>query len=84
LAAKGSDKPIDVVIMDLTVPGGMEGEEAIVKLLEINPDIKAIVSSGYSNNPVLAKYYDYGFLGTIAKPFNLGELSEVLFKVLMI
>jgi PAS domain S-box-containing protein len=84
LAAKGSDKPIDVVIMDLTVPGGMGGEEAIVKLLEINPDIKAIVSSGYSNNPVLAKYYDYGFLGTIAKPFNLGELSEVLFKVLMI
>jgi len=84
VSAKGSDKPIDVVIMDLTVPGGMGGEEAIVKLLEINPDIKAIVSSGYSNNPVLAKYYDYGFMGTIAKPFNLGELSDVLYKVLMI
>ncbi len=83
-AAVESDKPFDVVIMDLTVPGGMGGEKAIVKLLEIDPDIKAIVSSGYSNNPVLAEYSDYGFMGYIAKPFSLSELSNSLFKVLMI
>lgn len=82
--AEESDKPFDVVIMDLTVPGGMGGEEAIVKLLEINPDVKAIVTSGYSNNPVLAEYSDYGFMSFIAKPFSLSELSDGLFKVLMI
>ncbi len=83
-AAKESDKPFDAVIMDLTVPGGMGGEKAIVKLLEIDPDVKAIVSSGYSNNPILADYSNYGFMGFIAKPFSLSDLSDGLFKVLNI
>lgn len=79
--AKETDNSFDAVIMDLTIPGGMGGEEAIVKLLEINPDVKVVVSSGYSNNPVLANYSNYGFTDTIAKPFSLRELSKILLKV---
>ncbi|MCD4775961.1 MAG: PAS domain S-box protein [Candidatus Aegiribacteria sp.] len=79
-AAKESKNSFDAVIMDLTIPGGMGGEEAIAELLEIDPDVKVIVSSGYSNNPVLANYSDYGFTATIAKPFSLKELSNTLLK----
>ena len=68
--------------MDLTIPGGMGGKEAIQKLKEIDPNVKAIVSSGYSNDPVLANYEDYGFKGRVAKPFNLVDLSIVLNSVM--
>lgn len=54
--ARGSSKPFNAVIMDLTIPGGMGGREAIKRLLEIDPEIKAIVSSGYSNDPVISEY----------------------------
>jgi len=81
-AALESDEPFAAVIMDLTVPGGMGGEKAIAKLLEIDPDVKAIVSTGYSNNPVVANYANHGFKGFISKPFSLSELSGSLFKVL--
>ncbi|MFC1886872.1 PAS domain S-box protein, partial [Thermodesulfobacteriota bacterium] len=59
--AKESEKPYDAVILDLTVPGGMGGKETIKKLMEINPEIKAIVSSGYSDDPVLSNFQEYGF-----------------------
>ena len=75
-------KAVDFVILDLTIPGGMGGKEAIQRLLEIDPQVKAIVASGYSNDPVMANYSDYGFKGVISKPFLISELSEVIHKVL--
>ena len=79
--ARESDKPFDAVIMDLTVPGGMGGKEAINKLLEIDPHVKVIVSSGYSNDPVLAEFRKYGFTGMVTKPYNIEELSKILDRV---
>ena len=80
--AMKSDEPFDVVIMDLTIPGGMGGKEAIKKLLKINPDAKAIVSSGYSNDPLISYYQEHGFSGYIPKPYRLEELKKVLNEVL--
>ena len=80
--AQESKKPYDAAILDLTVPGGMGGKEAINKLLEIDPEIKAIVYSGYSEDPVLAKFQEYGFKGMIPKPFESRSLGSVLYKVL--
>ncbi len=80
--ARYTDKPFDLVIMDLTIPGGMGGKEAIEKLLAIDPSVKAIVSSGYSNDPVMADYRDYGFKSVITKPYNVNNLGEILYKVL--
>ncbi|MBD3347360.1 MAG: PAS domain S-box protein [Chitinivibrionales bacterium] len=74
--------PFDAVIMDLTVPGGMGGKEAVRKILEIDDDASVIVFSGYSNDPVLANYRDYGFSGVIAKPFSIEEFSKVLNKIM--
>jgi len=77
-----SESPFDAVIMDLTIPGGMGGKEAIQQLRKIDPNIRAIVSSGYSNDPVMADYRQYGFTGVAAKPYRIDELSEQLGKVL--
>lgn len=71
-----------VVLMDLTIPGGMGGEEAIAKILEIDPEVTAIVTSGYSNNPIMADYSSYGFKGYIKKPFKFQDLKETLRTVL--
>jgi PAS domain S-box-containing protein len=82
IQAGESGYPFDAVIMDLTVPGGMGGIEAIEKLKAINPDIRAIVSSGYSNDPVMSNFREYGFKGVIAKPYRSQELSAILMEVL--
>ena len=74
--------PYDTVIMDLTIPGGMGGEETLDLLLEIDPEARAIVSSGYSNDAILADYQRRGFRGVLPKPYRLDELSEVLAHVL--
>ena len=79
--AKESSKPFDVVIMDLTVAGGLGGKEAIALLLQIDPKAKAIVSSGYSNDPIMSEYKKYGFHGVIAKPYKLAELGAKVYKV---
>ena len=68
--------------MDLTIPGGMGGKEAIGKLLEIDPDAKAIVSSGYSNDPIMSNFMEYGFKGMVAKPYKMEKLEEVLQRIL--
>ncbi|HOJ77453.1 MAG TPA: PAS domain S-box protein [Bacillota bacterium] len=75
-------KPFDVVIMDLTVPGGMGGQETITYLRDINPNIKAIVSSGYANDPIVADYERYGFSGVVIKPYKHDELIAVLAEIL--
>ena len=81
-AAQESEKPYDAVILDLTVPGGMGGKEAINKLLELDPEVTAIVSSGYSDDPVLANFQEYGFKGMMPKPFESLSLGKVLHDVL--
>lgn len=72
----------DVVIMDLTIPGGIGGKEAIKDILKIHPDARVIVSSGYANDPVMANYAEYGFHGIAAKPYTRSEILEVLSRVL--
>lgn len=74
--------PVDLVIMDLTIPGGMGGQEAARQLLKIDPKAKIIVASGYSNDPVMADYEGYGFCAAIAKPFDLKELNSTITSVL--
>ena len=76
------EKPFDAVIMDLTIPGGMGGKQTIRELLKLDPEVKAIVASGYSNDTVMSNYKEYGFKGIISKPFNVEELNEVLSSVL--
>jgi len=77
-----SGNPFDLVIMDLTVRGGMGGKEAVEKLLAIDPGAKVIVSSGYASDPVLANHRKYGFRGIVSKPYDIGQLQEVLRRVL--
>jgi len=77
-----SDYPVDVVIMDLTIPGGMGGEEAVKEILKIDPNARAIVSSGYANDPVMANYRQYGFKAAIGKPFEMARLRETIDAVL--
>ena len=80
--AMQAGSPYLAVIMDITIPGGMGGKEAIKYLKEIDPQVKAIVSSGYANDPVMAQYKDYGFAGVLAKPYTLEALEDVLMTVL--
>ena len=77
-----SGKPVDAIIMDLTIPGGMGGKDAIGEILKIDPQAKVIVSSGYGNDPVMANYRQYGFKAAITKPFLLEELNKALTDVL--
>jgi len=75
---KQSGTSFDAVIMDLTVPGAMGGKEAVTELHAIDPDVRAIVSSGYSNDPVVADYIQYGFCGVISKPYSSARLTEAV------
>jgi len=76
--SRKANQPFNAVIMDLTIPGGMGGKETIDHLLQIDPEVRAIVSSGYSNDPVMANHEKYGFLGVVTKPCKVYELSRVL------
>ena len=77
-AALAQGRPFDLVILDLTVPGGMGGKETMKKLMEIDPGVKAIVSSGYSKDTILAEYRKFGFSGVIAKPYRVSEFSKAV------
>jgi len=73
--------PFDYVILDLTIPGGMGGEETIKELQKIDPEVKAIVSSGYSSSPVMANFREYGFSAVAVKPYNIVELSRIFHEI---
>jgi len=77
-------EPFDAVLLDLTIPGGMGGKETMKHLLEIDPDARGIVSSGYSNDPILSHYGEYGFCGVVLKPYNMGEIGRTMQEVLSI
>jgi PAS domain S-box-containing protein len=79
--AEKKGRPFDAVIMDLTIPGGMGGKETIRKLLAIDPGVKAIVSSGYSSDPIMAEFKSYGFSGVVAKPYTIKTLTEAVNKI---
>ena len=80
--ANNSDTPIDLIIMDLTIPCGMGGKEAVKEILAINPEAKVLVSSGYFNDPIMANYRKYGFSGAMAKPYQLEDLMKMVDQIL--
>jgi len=75
-------RPFDVVILDLTIPGGMGGVETLTRLREIDPSIRAVVSSGYSNDPVMADFRTYGFIAMAAKPYRMADLSRAVHEAI--
>jgi len=77
-----SGEPFDSILMDLTIPGGMGGMEAVKKISEIDSNVKAIVCSGYSNDTIMANYRTFGFCGVIPKPYSLKQLSGTISDVL--
>jgi CheY-like chemotaxis protein len=76
--ASAAGKPFGAVIMDLTIPGGMGGEEAVLELRRLDPGARAIVSSGYADDPIAGEYREHGFDAALSKPYKLEELSRVL------
>lgn len=81
-AAQTADQPFNIVILDLTVPGGMGGQETIKHLLTIDPNVKAVVSSGYFHDPVIANHRSYGFSAVVSKPYTIEELDETLSRLI--
>lgn len=77
-----SECPFGAVIMDLTIPGGMGGKEAARQLLAVDAKAKLIVSSGYSNDPIMSDYPAYGFSAAVAKPYRINDLGQVLISLL--
>ncbi len=80
--ARASGQGFNLVIMDLTVPGGMGGREAMQELLKLDPHVRAIVSSGYSSDPVLSNHRAHGFRGMVSKPYKISDLSREIRAVL--
>jgi signal transduction histidine kinase/CheY-like chemotaxis protein len=81
-AARESGAPFSATILDLTIPGGMGGKEAAQQILAIDPKACLIVSSGYSQDPIMSDYGSYGFAGAVAKPYNIMEFGQLLSSVL--
>ena len=79
---KAANAPFDAVILDLSIPDGMGGKETIRQLREFDPAVKAIVSSGYSNDPVVVDYAGYGFSAKLSKPYKINDMKAILEEVL--
>jgi two-component system cell cycle sensor histidine kinase/response regulator CckA len=82
IEAQKSGEAFAGVILDLTVPGGLGGRETMTRLQKVDPQVKAVVSSGYSDDPIMADFQKYGFTGVIAKPYKILELGKVLNEAL--
>jgi CheY-like chemotaxis protein len=80
--ARREGRPYSLVILDLTVPGGMGGRQALEQMLRLDPAVRAIVSSGYSNDTVLSNYQAYGFRGMVSKPYQIADLAHATDRVL--
>ncbi len=81
--ARAAGDPFDIVILDLTIRGGMGGEETLKRLRELDPQVRAVVMSGYSNDPIMADYQRYGFTGALAKPFTMAALRKTVESLLL-
>lgn len=81
--ARISGRPVEIAVLDLTIPGGMGGRETFERLREMDSDIKVIVSSGYSVDEILARHEDFGFNGVVTKPYQREELIRAINDALM-
>ena len=79
---KDDGAPFTAVIMDLTIPGGMGGKEAVTKILDIDREATVFVSSGYSVDPIMVNFQDHGFSGVICKPFDMADMQKTLAPLL--
>ena len=68
----------DIVILDLTIPGGMGGKEIVKRMKEFDPKVKAIASSGYSDDEIMSRPKEFGFDASLAKPYAIEALSKIL------
>jgi CheY-like chemotaxis protein len=80
--AKAAGRPFDIIMLDLTIPGGLGGKEAVLQLRKIAPKAKVIVPSGYSDEAVMADYKAYGFDAVLPKPYRYEDLAETLARLL--
>jgi CheY-like chemotaxis protein len=78
-----SGKRFDVVVMDLTIPGGMGGKEAIQELKALDPNVVAVASSGFSNDPIMSDPAAYGFSAILPKPYNIRDLIELVRSLIL-
>lgn len=81
--ARLSGNPYDIVILDLVVPGGLDGKETLAMLKDIDPGVRAIVTTGYSHDPVVANFKEFGFAGALAKPYVVSEFADAVKKTLL-
>jgi DNA-binding NtrC family response regulator len=79
---KAAGSPFDIVILDLSVPNGLGGKETIELLRNVDPEVKAVVSSGYTNDPVVQDFSHYGFCENLTKPYNIQEMRNLLEKII--
>jgi CheY-like chemotaxis protein len=80
---KAAGVPFDVVIIDLSVPEGMGGKETIALIKAFDPEVKAVVSTGFSNDPVVLDFASYGFSGKLTKPYKINDLKKVLEQLII-
>src|SRR5438445_12694737 len=80
--AQAARQPFAVVLLDYTIPGGMGGLETLARLRAIDPQVVALISSGYATGPVMANWVHYGFSGVVAKPYTVNQLQKALHRAL--